>query len=61
MEGEDLAREEWFSGEVRKILRQRMSEALTRTYEVVGRFDLNWRGLARYLRKRQLVGESGSA
>jgi glyoxylase-like metal-dependent hydrolase (beta-lactamase superfamily II) len=61
MEGEDLAREEWFSGEVRKILRQRMSEALTRTYEVVGRFDLNWRGLARYLRKKQLVGESGSA
>ena len=29
-----------------------MSEADAHAYEVAGRFDLNWRGLARYWRKR---------
>ncbi len=61
MQGEDAAREEWFSREVRKILRQRMGDAETHTYDVVGRPDLNWRGLARYLRKKQLVAQSGPA
>jgi len=29
-----------------------MNEADAHAYEVAGRFDLNWRGLARYWRKR---------
>jgi hypothetical protein len=29
-----------------------MSESEAQAYEVAGRFDLNWRGLARYWRKR---------
>jgi hypothetical protein len=29
-----------------------MSEADAAAYEVAGRFDLNWRGLARYWRKK---------
>jgi glyoxylase-like metal-dependent hydrolase (beta-lactamase superfamily II) len=48
----DAEREAWFIGEVRRALRQRMTEADAHAYEVAGRFDLNWRGLARYWRKR---------
>ena len=51
-EGSDEDREAWFAGEIRRALRQRMSESDARAYEVAGRFDLNWRGLARYWRKR---------
>jgi hypothetical protein len=29
-----------------------MDDADARAYEVAGRFDLNWRGLARYIRKK---------
>jgi glyoxylase-like metal-dependent hydrolase (beta-lactamase superfamily II) len=49
--GTDEAREAWFSEEVRRELRRRVGEE-ARTYELAGRFDLNWRGLARYWRKR---------
>jgi len=52
-EGTDEDREAWFGDEIRRMLRQRMSESDARAYEVAGRFDLNWRGLARYWRKRQ--------
>jgi len=48
----DAAREEWFIDQIRAELRRRMSEADAHAYEVAGRFDLNWRGLARYWRKR---------
>jgi glyoxylase-like metal-dependent hydrolase (beta-lactamase superfamily II) len=48
---DDGAREAWFAEQVRAELR-RMSETDVRTYEVAARFDLNWRGLARYFRKR---------
>jgi glyoxylase-like metal-dependent hydrolase (beta-lactamase superfamily II) len=48
----DEGREQWFAGELRRTLRQHMPEADAQTYEVAGRFDLNWRGLARYLQKR---------
>jgi glyoxylase-like metal-dependent hydrolase (beta-lactamase superfamily II) len=48
----DAAREAWFAGEVRRELRRRVGDADARAYEVAGRFDLNWRGLARYWRKR---------
>ena len=34
-------------------LRRRMSEEEARAYEVAARFDLNWRGLARYWRKKE--------
>lgn len=50
--GSDEDREAWFAGEIRRELRRRMAESDARAYEVAGRFDLNWRGLARYWRKR---------
>ena len=49
----DADREEWFTEELRRELRRRMSETEAQAYEVAGRFDLNWRGLARYWRKRE--------
>ena len=48
----DAAHEAWFAGEIRRELRRRMSESNAEAYEVAGRFDLSWRGLARYWRKR---------
>jgi hypothetical protein len=50
--GTDEEREAWFADEIRRELRRRMSEADAHAYEVAGRFDLSWRGLARYWRKR---------
>ncbi len=49
--GTDEQREAWFVEECRSWLRRRMSESDARTYEVAGRFDLSWRGLARVWRK----------
>ena len=51
-EGSDEAREQWFADKIRGELRRRMNEADAQAYEIAGRFDLNWRGLARYWRKR---------
>jgi len=51
-EGDDADREKWFSEELRRELMRRMNVADAHAYEVAGRFDLNWRGLARYWRKR---------
>jgi len=51
-DGDDAGREAWFAGEVRRELRRHMSEADAQAYEVAGRFDLNWRGLARYWKKK---------
>jgi hypothetical protein len=51
-EGTDEDREAWFADEVRRELGRRMNNADTRAYELAGRFDLNWRGLARYWRKK---------
>jgi glyoxylase-like metal-dependent hydrolase (beta-lactamase superfamily II) len=50
--GSDEDREAWFVDEIRRDLRRRMAEADAQAYEVAGRFDLSWRGLARYWRKR---------
>ena len=50
--GTDEDREAWFTDEVRRDLRRRMSDAHAQAYEVAGRFDLSWRGLARYWRKK---------
>ncbi|MBW8867370.1 MAG: MBL fold metallo-hydrolase [Acidobacteria bacterium] len=51
-EGTDEEREAWFTDEVRRELRRRMTIGDAQAYEVAGRFDLSWRGLARYWRKR---------
>ena len=45
-------REAWFADEMRRELRRRMNEADAAAYEIAGRFDLSWRGLARYWQKR---------
>jgi glyoxylase-like metal-dependent hydrolase (beta-lactamase superfamily II) len=45
-------REAWFTDEIRRELQRRTSAADARAYEVAGRFDLSWRGLARYWSKR---------
>jgi glyoxylase-like metal-dependent hydrolase (beta-lactamase superfamily II) len=50
--GSDEDREAWFLDEIRRVLRRRMAETEAQAYEVAGRFDLSWRGLARYWRKR---------
>jgi len=50
--GADEDREAWFADEVRRDLRRRMTESDAQAYEVAGRFDLSWRGLARYWRKK---------
>jgi hypothetical protein len=52
VEGDDSAKEQWFVDELRRELRRRLSEVDAARYETSGRFDLNWRGLARYWRKR---------
>jgi hypothetical protein len=49
--GTDEDREAWFTDEIRRELRRRMTESDAQAYEVAGRFDLSWRGLARYVRK----------
>lgn len=51
-EGTDEARTAWFTDEIRRELRRRMTESEAHAYEVAGRFDLSWLGLARYWRKR---------
>jgi len=51
-DGEDADREKWFAEELRRELMRRMNVADAHAYEVAGRFDLNWRGLARYWRKK---------
>jgi glyoxylase-like metal-dependent hydrolase (beta-lactamase superfamily II) len=48
----DESREAWFVGQVERELRRTLTEAEARAYQVAGRFDLSWRGLARYWRKR---------
>ncbi len=51
-EGTDEDREAWFAEQVRTELQRRMTEQDARAYELAARLDLNWRGLARYWRKR---------
>ncbi len=48
----DEARELWFGDRLRHELRRRMGEAEALEYEVAGRFDLSYRGLARYWKKK---------
>jgi glyoxylase-like metal-dependent hydrolase (beta-lactamase superfamily II) len=51
-DGTDEDREAWFADEWRRELRRRLGDSEAHAYEIAGRFDLNWRGLARYWRKR---------
>ncbi len=53
LDGSDEDRARWFGDEMRKVLLRRGSEEDVRAYQVAGRFDLSWRGLARYWRKKQ--------
>jgi len=48
----DTQREIWFAEELRRELHRRLAEAEGRSYEIAGRLDLSWRGLARYWRKK---------
>jgi glyoxylase-like metal-dependent hydrolase (beta-lactamase superfamily II) len=57
-EGTDEDRERWFADEVRSELSRRMNNANTHAYELADRFDLNWRGLARYWRKKAQSGRT---
>jgi glyoxylase-like metal-dependent hydrolase (beta-lactamase superfamily II) len=49
---DDESRQAWFTAQLRLELRRRLGEGEAHAYEVAGPFDLNWRGLARYLRKK---------
>lgn len=51
-DGDDSVKEAWFVAEVRRELRRRLSDEEATRYETSARFDLNWRGLARYWRKK---------
>jgi hypothetical protein len=51
-DGDDESREAWFAEQLRTELRRHLGEDEAHAYEVAGPFDLNWRGLARYWRKR---------
>jgi glyoxylase-like metal-dependent hydrolase (beta-lactamase superfamily II) len=58
LDGDDAARESWFVERIRQELRRHMNDADVAAYETSGRFDLNWRGLARYWRKREAASSS---
>jgi glyoxylase-like metal-dependent hydrolase (beta-lactamase superfamily II) len=51
-EGQDDDRERWYADQLRLELTRRMNIADAHAYEIAGRFDLNWRGLARYWKKK---------
>ena len=57
-EGTDEERERWFAEEIRRDLRRRLGDEEAARYQVAGRFDLSWRGLARYWRKRESRAEA---
>jgi hypothetical protein len=56
---DDGSREAWFKQQLRLELRRRLGEGEEHAYEIAGPFDLSWRGLARYLRRRN-NGEASS-
>jgi glyoxylase-like metal-dependent hydrolase (beta-lactamase superfamily II) len=49
---DEASREVWFVDRCREELARHMAWPDVRLYETSARLDLNWRGLARYLRKR---------
>jgi hypothetical protein len=54
-EGSDESREAWFVGQVERELCRTATDADVRAYRLAGRFDLCWRGLARYWRTAPAV------
>ena len=48
---DDAAREAWFIEQVRYDLSRHMGDTDVHAYQIAGRFDLNWRGIARYVQK----------
>jgi glyoxylase-like metal-dependent hydrolase (beta-lactamase superfamily II) len=50
--GSDEERSVAFAGELRRELRRKMPERQVAAYETAAQFDLLWRGLARYWRKK---------
>lgn len=55
-EESDEAREAWYAEEVRRELGRHIGAPDAHVYEVADRFDLNWRGLARYWRRKSELG-----
>lgn len=53
LDADEPAREAWFISRIRLEMSRRMGETDVNAYQVAGRFDLNWRGMARYLAKRK--------
>jgi glyoxylase-like metal-dependent hydrolase (beta-lactamase superfamily II) len=53
-DGDDASRETWFREQLIRELERKSGED-GRAYEAAARFDLNWRGLARYFRKKEPV------
>jgi len=54
-DGDDPSRQAWFVSQVERALRPAASEEEVRAYQLAGRFDLCWRGLARYWRQFDAV------
>src|SRR5439155_771788 len=52
LDGSDESREAWFADAMRREIRGRTLRDDAQTYEIAAPFNLNWRGLARYWRKR---------
>ena len=48
---DESAREAWFIEQVRYDLSRHMGDTDVHAYQIAGRFDLNWRGIARYVQK----------
>lgn len=48
---DEPSREAWFIDQLTHVVARRTSDTDVRAYQVAGRFDLNWRGIARYVVK----------
>ncbi|MEQ1729769.1 MAG: MBL fold metallo-hydrolase [Vicinamibacterales bacterium] len=48
---DEPAREAWFMDQLTHVVARRTSDTDVRAYQVAGRFDLNWRGMSRYVMK----------
>lgn len=48
---DEPSREAWFMDQITHAVARRTSDTDVRAYQVAGRFDLNWRGMARYVAK----------
>jgi glyoxylase-like metal-dependent hydrolase (beta-lactamase superfamily II) len=52
LDATDEAREAWFAARIHDELVRQVGTAGAQAYHVAGRFDLGWRGIARYIRKK---------